>query len=151
MIDTVINRALRPMVAATAVALVLLLPGLPASARSASDTACSIGHRPRLHDVRPTQWHGLRLIIRPFLDGLASHGFAGVAAAAFDTRGAGRKELTGSEADVIARHLRTAGCRMLTAPASFVVADSKGPLASCEEERARTWATSVVEAAAIPA
>jgi flavodoxin len=97
----------------------------------------------------PTQWHGLRLIIRPFLRGLAGHGFSGVAAVAFDTRGAGPKELTGSEADLISRHLRTAGCRLVAQPESFVVADAKGPLALGEEERARAWAARIVEAAAI--
>ena len=64
----------------------------------------------------PTQMHGLRLLVRPFLAGLADHGFRDVAAAAFDTRGAGSVEQTGSAAVAIARRLERAGCRLVRPP-----------------------------------
>jgi flavodoxin len=94
----------------------------------------------------PTQMGGLRLLVRSFLDGLEEHGFAGKPAAAFDTRLEGPREQTGAESDVIARHLAAAGCRLVAPPESFIVRGMRGPLADGEEERAASWAVSVVEA-----
>jgi flavodoxin len=96
----------------------------------------------------PTQMHGLRLLVRPFLEGLADHGFAGVAAAAFDTRMSGPKERTGAESEVIAAHLGRAGCRLVAPAESFIVAEFQGPLAEGEDARAETWALSVAARAA---
>ena len=95
----------------------------------------------------PTQMHGLRLLVRPFLAGLAEHGFREVAAAAFDTRGAGSVEQTGSAAASIARRLERAGCRLVKPPEGFVVTDLKGPLAEGEEARAVAWVLDVAAAA----
>jgi flavodoxin len=98
----------------------------------------------------PTQMHGLRLLVRPFLEGLVEHGFAGMAAAAFDTRMPGPKERTGAESDVIASHLEQAGCRLVAPPESFLVAEFQGPLAEGEEARAQAWARSVVARVTMP-
>jgi flavodoxin len=90
----------------------------------------------------PTQMRGLRLLARPFLDGLAEHGFGGTAAAAFDTR----MELAPQQraSSVIAKELVAAGCRLVTEPQSYVVLGLEGPLADGEEERAAAWARAVV-------
>ena len=92
----------------------------------------------------PTQFGGRRLLGRPFLKGLRRHGFAGVAAAAFDTRMAGEAHPVTS---VIAGQLRDAGCRLVLPPEGFFVADMKGPMAPGEEVRARAWAHDVAVAA----
>jgi flavodoxin len=118
-------------------------------AREASDlTAAGVD---LLFVGAPTQMHGLRLLVRPFLDGLAGHGFAGVPAAAFDTRMDGPKERTGAQSDVIASHLERAGCRLVAPPESFIVAEFQGPLADGEDVRATAWARSVVERLGAPA
>jgi len=96
----------------------------------------------------PTQMRGLRLLAKPFLDGLADRGFRGTAAAAFDTRMDLQPQLL--ESEVIARRLAAAGCRLVAEPASFLVNGLEGPLATGEEGRARLWATAVVDAAAAP-
>jgi flavodoxin I len=99
----------------------------------------------------PTQVHGLRLLVRPFLGGLRSRGFAGTPVAAFDTRMEGTKKSTGSAADVIAQRLQAGGCRLVAQPEGFVVSTLSGPLAAGEEDRGRAWALGVVEQLAIPA
>lgn len=96
----------------------------------------------------PTQLHGLRLLVRPFLAGLETRGYRDVAAAAFDTRGAGTPDQTGSAAAGIASRLAKAGCRLVGPPEGFVVAELKGPLVDGEEERAIEWVRGVVVAAA---
>jgi flavodoxin len=93
----------------------------------------------------PTQVHGLRLLVRPFLGGLKSRGFAGMPVAAFDTRMEGMTKGTGSAADVIAQRLQAAGCYLAIEPEGFVVSGLTGPLAQGEEERARVWALEAVE------
>ena len=95
----------------------------------------------------PTQMHGLRLLVRPFLATLAERGYHDVAAAAFDTRTSGPADRTGSAADGIARRLTSAGCRLVRPPVGFVVADWKGPLAETEEARATAWVRDVADAA----
>ena len=95
----------------------------------------------------PTQLHGLRLLARPFLTGLADRGFRDVAAAAFDTRLAGGPDRTGAAADGIARRLEAAGCRLVRRPEGFLVSDLKGPLAEGEDARAVDWALDVAAAA----
>jgi menaquinone-dependent protoporphyrinogen IX oxidase len=89
----------------------------------------------------PTQMRGLRLLARPFLEGLERRGFEGVPAAAFDTRMGGFVQTIAS--DVIARHLVGSGCRLVGEPASFLVAGLDGPLLEGEVERAASWARSV--------
>lgn len=91
----------------------------------------------------PTQMHGLRLLAKPFMEALAARGFAGVAAATFDTR-MGKELDRPLEANVIARLLTDAGCRLVAPPESFLVLGFEGPLADGEEARAEAWARSVV-------
>ncbi|MGZ6296417.1 MAG: flavodoxin family protein [Candidatus Limnocylindrales bacterium] len=97
----------------------------------------------------PTQIHGLRLLVRSFLGGLRSHGFAGVPAAAFDTRFQGPKGRTGAVSDVIAKRLAAVGCRLVVPAESLFVADMEGPLVEGEERRAWLWAQDVAEALAV--
>lgn len=98
----------------------------------------------------PTQIKGLRLLVRPFLRRLKSAGFAGVPAAAFDTRMAGPIEQTGSAAQAIAKRLDSAGCRVVASGESFIAANFQGPLAEGEAERARAWAVNVAQEVAVP-
>lgn len=92
----------------------------------------------------PTQMRGLRLLAKPFLDGLVERGFAGTRAAAFDTRMDLGAQLL--ESTVISHHLVEAGCRLVAKPESFLVLGLEGPLADGEEERAEGWARAVVRA-----
>lgn len=74
--------------------------------------------------------------LRAWLDGLGR--VDGIRAAAFDTRIGKSKLLTGSAEKGIAKRLRHHGFEV-TAEESFVVADTAGPLAEGERERARAW------------
>jgi flavodoxin len=92
----------------------------------------------------PTQMRGLRLLAKPFLDGMERRGFKGTAAAAFDTRlDLGPQTL---ESEVIADRLERAGCRLVAKPQSFLVTGLEGPLAPGEEVRAGAWAQAVARA-----
>jgi flavodoxin I len=93
----------------------------------------------------PTQMFGRRLLVRSFLGGLGSHGFSGMAAAAFDTRMGTPTEKNAAEAEVIAERLRAAGCRLVAPPESFLVAGFTGPLVDGEDQRARIWAQAVAD------
>jgi flavodoxin len=97
----------------------------------------------------PTQMHGLRLLAKPFLAGLAERAFAGVAAAAFDTRMGAETDGRALESTVIEQHLVDAGCRIVVPAESFLVTGFEGPLAIGEDERAAAWARSVVAAAEV--
>ena len=90
----------------------------------------------------PTQMRGLRLLAKPFLDGLVERGFAGTRAAAFDTRMDLGPQLL--ESTVISNQLVEAGCRLVAKPESFLVLGLEGPLAEGEEDRAESWARAVV-------
>lgn len=96
----------------------------------------------------PTQMRGLRLLTKPFLDGLVERGFVGTRAAAFDTRMDLGPQLL--ESTVISHHLAEAGCRLVTKPESFLVLGLEGPLADGEEHRAEEWARAVVRAVEAP-
>ncbi len=96
----------------------------------------------------PTQIHGLRLLVRPFLGSLRDRGFRDVAAAAFDTRLPGSIGKTGAASKGIADRLSHAGCRLVRPHESFIVADSEGPLAEGEEARGIAWIRDVAAAAA---
>ncbi|WP_020014912.1 flavodoxin family protein [Promicromonospora sukumoe] len=63
------------------------------------------------------------------------------AATAFDTRATSR--LTGSAARAAGRRLDRLGYALVTAPASFRVADITGPLADGELDRAHAWGKTV--------
>jgi hypothetical protein len=67
--------------------------------------------------------------------------------AAFDTRFARPRWLTGSAALRIARRLRRNGYRLLASPQSFFVLHTEGPLRDGEEDRARVWGTEVARRA----
>jgi flavodoxin len=86
----------------------------------------------------PTQGHGASPSLRSWLQGLEK--VQGVRAAAFDTRFAKPRWLTGSAAVVTARQLRRTGFRMLRDPESFLVAHTEGPLLDGEIDRAAAWA-----------
>ncbi|MCU0266410.1 MAG: hypothetical protein MUC45_09910 [Actinomycetia bacterium] len=60
-------------------------------------------------------------------------------AAAFDTRIARPRLLTGSASHGMSRRLRQRGYRLLDASESFLVEASEGPIAVGELERARAW------------
>jgi flavodoxin len=86
----------------------------------------------------PTQGHGGSLALRGWLEGLKpGHG---VRAAAFDTRLAKPRWLTGSAAQVIARRLDGLGFDLVADPESFFVAHTEGPLLDGELDRAAGWA-----------
>jgi hypothetical protein len=70
------------------------------------------------------------------------------AAAAFDTR-VDKPRLPGSAARRAHRRLRRLGCRLPTAPESFRVSGTRGPLLPGEVDRARRWAGRVAAAVLI--
>src|SRR5690606_41550375 len=61
-----------------------------------------------------------------------------LAAATFDTK-MHKPRLPGSAARGAARHLKHAGCRLVTRPETFYVADKNGPLVDGEIQRAAAW------------
>jgi hypothetical protein len=73
----------------------------------------------------------------------------GLRAAAFDTRAQGHKLITGSASRGIARRLRQHGYDVIDT-ASFLVADTAGPLEDGELDRARTWGAKLAGAIAGP-
>jgi hypothetical protein len=66
-------------------------------------------------------------------------------AAAFDTRLDRSPFLTGAAARGIAKRLRRRGFDLVADPESFLVADSEGPPAEGELDRARAWGASLGE------
>jgi flavodoxin len=86
----------------------------------------------------PTQGHGSSPAMRGWLKGLQSG--HGLPAAAFDTRLAKPRWLTGSAAKVIAGRLGGLGFDLVADPESFFVGHSEGPLLDGELERAAGWA-----------
>lgn len=86
----------------------------------------------------PTQGHGASPSLRSWLEGLER--VRGVQAAAFDTRFAKPRWLTGSAAQVVGRRLGRLGFSLVRAPESFFVAHSEGPLLDGELDRAAGWA-----------
>jgi flavodoxin len=86
----------------------------------------------------PTQEHGGSPAMRGWLQRLEpGHG---VPAAAFDTRLAKPRWLTGSAAKMVARRLGGLGFDLVADPESFFVSHSEGPLLDGELERAAGWA-----------
>jgi hypothetical protein len=85
----------------------------------------------------PTQGHGASPALRGWLEGLEPAD--GVRAAAFDTRFAKPRWLTGSAGQVIALRLRRVGFQLVRDPESFLVAHTEGPLLDGELERAAEW------------
>ncbi len=97
----------------------------------------------------PTQMFGRRLLVRSFLSGLKRRGLAGIPAAAFDTRMGTPTEKNAAASETIAERLQAAGCRLVAPAESFLVAGFTGPLVEGEEERARSWARTVVDRMAV--
>jgi flavodoxin len=93
----------------------------------------------------PTQMFGRRLIVRSFLDGLKRQGFAGVPAAAFDTRMGTPTEKNAAASETIATRLEATGCQLIAPAQSFLVAGFTGPLVEGEVERAKAWALDLAE------
>lgn len=79
--------------------------------------------------------------IREWLAGLGA--VDGKRAAAFDTRAPGPALLTGRASTGIAKQLREHGFTLVTDPESFII-DTHQLLRHGEEERAATWASSLV-------
>jgi hypothetical protein len=76
--------------------------------------------------------------LREWMNELAAGKTVPAMAAAFDTR-IRKRGVPGSAAKAAAKRLRLIGVPMLTAPTSFWVEDTPGPLLVAEEERARLW------------
>lgn len=95
----------------------------------------------------PTQRHGVSPTLRDRLERIPAGALRDLPAAAFDTRIRMARLLTGSAAIGIAQRLKQKGARVVTSPESFFVVDGEGPLAEGEIERARAWATDVLERA----
>ncbi|SNS08515.1 hypothetical protein SAMN04488107_1269 [Geodermatophilus saharensis] len=72
---------------------------------------------------------------------------AGIAAAAFDTRGSGHPVLTRMDhaSRTEEKLLGKLGARVVTPSEHFSVVDTKGPLVAGEEERARAWGATLAE------
>lgn len=87
----------------------------------------------------PTQIHGMKSLVKPFLATLPERHFGDVAAAAFDTKLPGATWKTGAASKGIADRLRQSGCRLVRPPESFIVEAGEGPLAEGEEARAVEW------------
>ncbi len=92
----------------------------------------------------PTEGHGMTDPIQRFVDELTHASMEGVAVAAFDTRLRWPKVLSGSAADGIAKRLAAAGARVIGVE-SFIVTRTP-TLEPGEEERATTWAATLVDA-----
>jgi flavodoxin len=92
----------------------------------------------------PTEAHGAPKDMVAFLDGLPADAVLGIAAAAFDTRVAWPRFLSGSAAAGIEGRLRDAGARIVCPGESFIVSTAP-ELKPGELERASTWATRLVE------
>jgi flavodoxin len=95
----------------------------------------------------PTQGHGASPLLRGWLERLAPTG--GIQAAAFDTRFAKARWLTGSAARVIARRLGRLGFHLVGGAESFFVAHSEGPLLDGELDRAAVWADTLAGASTL--
>ena len=91
----------------------------------------------------PTQGHGPSARLRGALQHLPVDTITGLTVAAFDTRVAGPKFLTGSAAGAIARQLEAKGAGLARPPASFLVRGREGPLVDGELVRAEAWAAAL--------
>ncbi len=94
----------------------------------------------------PTERHGVTLPLRVIFDEIPPNALRRVAGAAFDTRLRMPALLSGSAAKVIAKRLRRAGANLLLSPKSFVVRQSDRRLQEGEVDRARAWASQILQA-----
>jgi len=93
----------------------------------------------------PTQQYNPTPAVQAFLERIPDDTLQGVFVAAFDTRYRVSHWSSGSAAWIIARLLQHTGPSLIVPPQSFFVAKMEGPLEEGETERARQWATTVLE------
>jgi menaquinone-dependent protoporphyrinogen IX oxidase len=93
----------------------------------------------------PTEGHGVTPAMNAYLDRLDEATLRARPSAAFDTRLAWPRVLSGSAAEGIAQRLRGAGALMAAGPESFIVS-TKQELASGELEHAAHWARQIAQA-----
>lgn len=91
----------------------------------------------------PTEAHGVTPPMTEYLEQLDAELIKGKLVAAFDTRLAWPRFLSGSAAEGIARHMRSLGATLIVPPESFIVT-SKPELQPGELERAENWANEVL-------
>jgi flavodoxin len=97
----------------------------------------------------PTEGHGVSRTLRARLSRVPPGGFAGVAAAAFDTRVTWPAFLAGSAAKGLAKTVEQLGAQLVAPPESFLVTGGKADsLVAGEPERARSWAAQLRPVAA---
>jgi len=92
----------------------------------------------------PTEAHGMTPQIKDYLARLVEGSVRGHVAAAFDTRLAWPRALSGSAAEGIATDLRAKGALVSTTPESFIVS-RKPELKQGELERAGHWARGLAQ------
>jgi len=90
----------------------------------------------------PTEGHGITKAMVDYVDRIGEF-FAGVNAAAFDTRLTWPKWMSGSAASDMAKRLERFGARLVAQPASFLVTGKPPALEPGELERAEGWARSL--------
>ncbi len=113
---------------------------------AAEDASATVwGHCDLLVVGGPTEGRHASPPVRAFFDRLPAHALRGLDAAAFDTRLAWPRPVTGSAAAEIRRRLVSAGANMVVAPESFKVSD-KPRLLYGELERAPIWARELAAA-----
>ncbi len=94
----------------------------------------------------PTEGHRMIPEVADYLVRLERGGVEGKPVAAFDTRLAWPRFLSGSAAENIAGRLRALGGHLVRSPESFIVS-RKPELQPGEEDRAGTWGNDVLELA----
>lgn len=78
--------------------------------------------------------------IKEFLEGINS--LKGIKAAAFDTRV--KIFISGNAAKKISKKLSEKGAEIISEPIGFYVKDNEGPLLEGETEKAKKWATEIL-------
>jgi hypothetical protein len=86
--------------------------------------------------------------LRTLLDHLPDGALEGIAAAAFDTRLAGPRWLTGAASIGIGKRLEDKGAHLVMPAESFIVGGREGPLEDDEIARAHVWVAGLVSALA---
>lgn len=92
----------------------------------------------------PTEGHGMTPAMTAYLERLDADGVRHAQFAAFDTRLAWPRALSGSAADGIAGRLRARGARLAVSPESFIVS-TKPELKPGELEHADRWVREVAQ------
>lgn len=118
----------------------------------------------RVDPTQPVDFQGVDLLVlgcptqgwRPtpamqtFLVNVSPKSLKGLAVACFDTRFNKPRWMTGSAARVMDKKLRGMGVLPTLPPESFFVAETEGPVASGELERAAKWARVLREKIEMP-